>query len=389
MKRSYASLDCVYFALFSVCHSCLDHVRFMLFRGPPSKAHIVLFVLPPRFTFVFTRPRPFASFYFRLFCASRQFASISTVNYPGVYQQFLGAVDVLNFDVRWMTSVGCVVDMGFHGHLLVASIGPLVAFAFLGGTYALAVDRNRRSDVAVENVQRKHLSAVLLVTFLVYAPVSAVLFQTFACEELGDGRNYIRADYRIECDSRRHQIFQVYAGFMILVYTVGVPLLYVALLSRNSDVLRHDALREADSSVATASDLWMSYKPNRFYYEVVECGRRVLLAAVVVFIYPNTAAQVAVTLVVAVFFLAVSEGLAPYKSRWNAWVSRMGHVIVFTSMYVALLLKVNLSDERGGSQKVFEAILVSAHAVMIIVVVVEAIVMSFSLGEPQLVKIKP
>ncbi|CAM9186739.1 unnamed protein product, partial [Laminaria digitata] len=222
--------------------------------------------------------------------------------YPGVYQQFLGTVDVVNFDLRWMmTSVGCrIVDMDFHGHLLLTTIGPILVFAFLGVTYALvAVPRNRRSDVAVENVQRKHLSAVLLVTFLVYSPVSSTLFQMFACEQLDDGRNYLRADYRIECDLHRHRSLQVYAGFMILVYTVGIPLLYAILLCRN-DVLTDGVRRNTNLSVSTTSDLWVSYKPNRFFYEVVECGRRVLLAAAVVFISPNTAAQVVVTLAVAV-----------------------------------------------------------------------------------------
>lgn len=47
----------------------------------------------------------------------------------------------------------------------------------------------------------------------------------------------------------------------------------------------------------------------------------------------------------------------------------MGHVIVCASTQVALLLKVHLSDERGGSQKVFEVIIVYAHVVMVVVVV--------------------
>ncbi|CAM9433236.1 unnamed protein product [Laminaria digitata] len=282
-----------------------------------------------------------------------------------------------------MTSVGCIVGMDFHGHLLLTTIGPILVFAFLGVTYALAVERNRGSAAALGSIQRKHLSAALLVTFLVYSPVSSALFQMFACEELHDDKYYLRADYRIECDLPRHRSLQVYAGFMILVYTVGIPLLYASLLFRNRDVLTDGVLRKTDLSVSTTSDLWISYKPNRLYYEVIECGRRVLLAGVVVFIYPNTAAQVAVTLMIAVFFLLVSEALAPYISRWDAWVSRMGHVIVFTSMYVALLLKVDLSNEGANGQKVFEAILVSAHAIMVLAVVVEAVAMAFALGKQQ------
>ncbi|CAN0503469.1 unnamed protein product, partial [Scytosiphon promiscuus] len=84
--------------------------------------------------------------------------------------------------------------------------------------------------------------------------------------------------------------------------------------------------------------LWKPYKPSVFYYEVIECGRRVLLTGAVVFIYPNTSAQVAVTLIIAFAFAMTSEALAPFASRWDTWISRMGHVVVFVSMYVALLV---------------------------------------------------
>ncbi|CAN0000660.1 unnamed protein product, partial [Laminaria digitata] len=301
------------------------------------------------------------------------------VTYPDVYQDFLDGLDVFNFDLGWVLSAGCVFDIGFHDRLLVSTISPVTALLFLACTYAAA---------SLQNVRHKHVSMVLLLTFFVYSSVSATLFKAFACEELDGGKNYLRSDYRVECDSSKHRGFQVYAGCMILVYTVGIPALYFGLLFRDREVLR---LKEADRGedpprITSTSGLWKPYKPSAFYYEVVECGRRILLAGVVVFIYPNTAAQVAVTLMVAFAFILISEVLVPYESRWDTWISRMGHVVVFVSMYVALLLKVDVSDERAGSQKVFEAVLVAVHACMLLAVLVEAVVLSCSLkaGQQQL-----
>ena len=57
--------------------------------------------------------------------------------------------------------------------------------------------------------------------------------------------------------------------------------------------------------------------------------------------------------------------------------------MVFVSMYVVLLLKVDVSDERVGSQRLFEAILFSAHACMIAVIVVETVVLTFSVQAEQ------
>ncbi|CAB1114889.1 unnamed protein product [Ectocarpus sp. CCAP 1310/34] len=119
-----------------------------------------------------------------------------------------------------------------------------------------------------------------------------------------------------------------------------------------------------------------------YYYEVIECGRRILLTGLVVFMYPNTAAQIAITLIMTVVFAVLSEALHPNAQAWDTWVSRVSHAVVFMSVYVALLLKVDVSDEKRSSQKVFEAVLVAAHACMVLAVVVETIV----LGCPSRVK---
>lgn len=310
-----------------------------------------------------------------------QFASVTNVTFPETYQRFLSTIAVINFDLTWVVSTNCFVNVNFHHRLLISTIGPILALSILGATYTLAARMNRESRDALRNVRHKHVSMVLLLTFFVYSSVSSTLFQMFACERLDDGRNYLRADYRIDCDSPTHKELQAYAGVMIVLYTVGIPALFSYLLFKHSKVLMEEGCRETSSKVRSISGLWKPYKPDRFYFEVLECGRRIMLASMVVFIFPNTAAQVAVTIMMTLVFLLGSEVLAPYASVWDTWLSRLGHVNIFTSMYMALLLKVDVSDERAESQAVFAAILVAAHVFMVFVVVVEAIVMACSLRE--------
>eukprot|EP00903_Cladosiphon_okamuranus_P016020 g14792.t1 len=308
-----------------------------------------------------------------------QVTSVTNISYPDVYQRFLNGLEVFNFDLGWILSAGCVFDVDFHDRLLISTVCPVVGLLFLVGVYTAASRINRGSIETLECVWHKHVSLVLLLTFLVYANVSSVLFKVFACEELEDGKNYLRSDYRIECDSSKHKAFMGYAGCMILLYTVGIPAFYGILLFRDRDVLKRDQTdRERLARLTSTSDLWKPYRPSVFYYEVIECCRRVLLAGVVVFIHPNTAAQIAVTLVMAVVFAMLSEGLAPYVSRWDMWINRMGHAVVTMSMYVALLLKVDVSNERAGSQRIFEAVLIAAHASMLLVVLIEAVMQAIS-----------
>ena len=109
-----------------------------------------------------------------------------------------------------------------------------------------------------------------------------------------------------------------------------------------------------------------------------------MLTGVVVFIYPNTAAQIAITLAIAFIFALTSERLDPYDSHWDDWVSRIGHVMVALTMYVAVLAKMDVSNEVSRSQALLAGVLVAAHIAMVLTVVAEAIVLVCSVRQRDL-----
>lgn len=86
--------------------------------------------------------------------------------------------------------------------------------------------------------------------------------------------------------------------------------------------------------------------------QVVECFRRVALTGLAVFIYPDSSAQIAIVLILAVLFMVVSGILSPFSQPVEMWLYRAGNYVVFASMYLALLLRVDVSDENSQSQEV-------------------------------------
>lgn len=126
------------------------------------------------------------------------------------------------------------------------------------------------------------------------------------------------------------------------------------------------------------ASLWEPYRPSRFFYEIIQCARRITLTGVVVFIYPNDTAQIAITIINSFFFFVLSEVLLPYESVSDTWVSRCGHVLIFFSMFDVLLLRVDVSQESIDSQKVLAGVLVAGHVVMIVAVVAEGIGLWFA-----------
>ncbi|CAN0452518.1 unnamed protein product, partial [Laminaria digitata] len=303
-----------------------------------------------------------------------QFTEIVGAVYPDEYEAFLSKLAAINLDVGSILSNLCIVNTDFYDRLLLSTMWPLVVLSALAGTSFIARRMNSSSSTeAVEPiVQHKHLATGLFVLFFVYSSVSFTIFQTFVCEDLDDGNAYLRADYSVQCWTETHDAYRTYAGVMVFVYPVGIPAMFGWWLASNRQEL-HKPDRQPLPHLLSFRGLWSAYKPSCYYYEVVECSRRVLLTGAAVFVLPNTADQIAIVLLVAVIFMFISETLSPFENNHDLWLYRWGNAIILLSMYVALLLKVELAGEESGILLAMTAVLIAANVCMIASVVMQAI----------------
>ncbi|CAN0477132.1 unnamed protein product, partial [Scytosiphon promiscuus] len=234
--------------------------------------------------------------------------------YPDKYKDFLSKIPLVNVDIGSFLSFSCIKDINFFDRLLLTTMMPVLVFAVLAGTYTVAKKRNGTSEAAIRAVQNKHMSAALFVTFLLYSPVSSTVFKTFVCDSLDDDVKYLRADYSISCWCHKHYGFVGYATLMVMVYPFGIPAAFTWWLARH----RHDLTKPGRETVArlqACSSLWAAYRPEKFYYEVIECVRRATIMAGTVFVLPDHAAQIAVVFLIAAVFWFVSESLHPFQHK--------------------------------------------------------------------------
>ena len=63
--------------------------------------------------------------------------------------------------------------------------------------------------------------------------------------------------------------------------------------------------------------------PDLYYYEVVECGRRVLLTGVLIFISPASATQAATACIFAFGSLLAFELMRPHLDPADSWLYRL------------------------------------------------------------------
>lgn len=142
--------------------------------------------------------------------------------------------------------------------------------------YRLSGDPGRRHALYSQTV-----TLLLTVTFVVYTTVSAGIFGSLRCdsnfggqEPKGSryrGQSYLIADYSIRCGSTRFKLHEIYAYLMVLVYPIGCPLLYVAILANQLDhvnprpsrvrKIADDIIRSDDTGTYDQTDRRMSYSP--------------------------------------------------------------------------------------------------------------------------------
>lgn len=285
-------------------------------------------------------------------------------HYPDTYETFVKRLHFINLDIGDMFSFSCFIKTDFFDRLVWKTLTPVAVLCALRVTYAIASARNRNATNAVKlTFRRKHLSMAIFALFLVYSSVSRDIFLTFSCEALDSGVSYLRADYGLTCSSRRHDVFRAYAGLMAVVYPFGVPALFGWWLRRHRRDLQSPD-RSENPHLEPAKALWESYKGNRWYFIIIEYGRRIALTGLGVFIYPNSAAQVAILLLLAFGFSMLSEVLDPFETPIETWLYRSGSCVIFASMYAALLLKVDVSSENSESQNAFSAVLILSHVLL-------------------------
>ena len=315
----------------------------------------------------------------------RQFHAIAGDVYPEFYQTFVSKLNPVNLDLDFALSYSCLVTNDFYDHLLFATIMPFLALVVLAGSYFIGRKRNGGSESAMREVRHKHQAAVLYVAFLVYSPVSYRIFQTFGCDELDGGESYLRADYGLSCLTPRHSWYMVYAFIMVGIYPIGITAAFAGMLIwHRSDLVKPD--RETMSHLKPSNSVWGAYKPSRYYYEVVECGRRISQTVIAAVVLPNSAAQVSIAFFFAVVFVFVAELLSPFENVADTRLYRWGNGVVVASMYVAFLMKIDVGQEKQYALLTYSRVLILAHIFMAVTVLVQMVLLARRMRATKIVR---
>ena len=148
-------------------------------------------------------------------------------------------------------------------------------------------DRGSRSSTAAKSnpstSARKQVAAVclsLLIVFICLPSVSRAIFSTWVCEQYevapgGEVVSFLLKDPTVVCSSHTHNVSMVVAVAMLLLWPVGMLVLFFFILFFNRKDLRAGVPRS--TSGKAAHFLTSGFRDKFFYWELVELLRRLLV----------------------------------------------------------------------------------------------------------------
>eukprot|EP00937_MAST-01D_sp_MAST-1D-sp2_P007747 g7747.t1 len=289
--------------------------------------------------------------------------TVYRVPFPSKFVSFLDNLAFLRFELFKLVPISCYYQYSFHdvldatafvSFLLTIPLWAKVLQEYIGvgwhrccGAQERARTRSRAGSVVGKLATRTatlintFITSLLVITYLMYPAISSLLFQSFSCETIHLGR-YLHQDYSIDCDSAKHKTYERLAKAMIALFAIGVPVLFFVLLRRH----RHN-LNGAEAQYL--SFFYGDYRPAFWYWEVIECFRKLTLTGVALFFgEQGSLLQTAIAMGLVILYIPVLVKMQPYALPSDNDVAELVNVGLLFVMFSALLLKVKMSFSSVG-----------------------------------------
>jgi hypothetical protein len=160
--------------------------------------------------------------------------------------------------------------------------------------------------------------------------------------------SYLTMDMSIDCGEDQYKsVYQPMVIMMIFIYPIGIPLIYYILLVQDDKKLNPPDVdmevtienRMKDPELAKTQFLWFQYKPNVYYFEVVETYRRISLTAGLT-ILGDSAWKRACAVFLAIVFYVWYRDVEPYQWKDTNAVSNICQFQIILTFFICLLLSI-------------------------------------------------
>jgi len=199
------------------------------------------------------------------------------------------------------------------------------------------------------------LPLVLLIVFIMLPSVSRTIFSAWDCSRYttgpGTSISYLRRDLSIECSTYEHRRVIFVAIFLVILWPVGMQLLFFSCLWIN-----RDALRSGESTVYSRALRFLTggYKDEFFYWETIELFRRLTCSGFVVLVpHDYIFYRIALAIWVSVPILVATAFLKPMKNQEDTTLALVSQSILVMAYCCCGLIRIVNTEKLSDEQKRF------------------------------------
>lgn len=190
---------------------------------------------------------------------------------------------------------------------------------------------------------------ILWLCLVFYPSLCSIVLSVFNCRDFGVSGIWLRVDNEISCESATYTAYVCLASVGVLLYVVGIPLLFFYAIKN-----RHLSLWHVSSRF-----LHQGFVDEWIYFEIVDLIRKLLITSVSQFVAsPSSSSQVLFMLIINCFALYLLTTATPYRHPNDNNLSTVLTAIECISFLFALLIVSGISDTEGFSEaSIFNALI--------------------------------
>jgi hypothetical protein len=308
-------------------------------------------------------------------------SSLYNVPYPYTYLDVQEKLQFISVDFTRALPGPCIFGSGYDFTSKLYTIGGF-AVAICVGSWMMVKFTSGDSLESPRPWAKKAASWLPTVVFLAYPGFSACFFEAVQCREIEGDQWYLVADLSIKCSGAAYDLLRVVAIVCVAFWCFGLPLVVLSLLwsERRSLLQEHRPSGLAEN----LQDFYAPYKPQYWFFESLEFGKKLLLVGVVPAASGDLAGAVAALLITTVH-LCLVLAMSPYAHRSDQFTAVCANALLSVVILISVLLKMNAGYIAGTAADGLDPDtawkLLVASNVLVVLVSVVAYVISTAQGE--------
>jgi hypothetical protein len=203
------------------------------------------------------------------------------------------------------------------------------------------VEKKRRTDIASDATGR-----LFLLVFLLYPGLTNKIFEAFMCRSLSadDDRPeaVLAVDYSVDCNSTEYTVLTGWCFLLMVVWPLGLPVILFCTMHRSKKLI----LEEDEDTMQKFDFVLGDYLPQKWYWEVVELFRKLVLSGLIGLFGRGTIGQSFFATICCFIFFALSFKHWPFNTMRLNVIKVASEFQLFCILLICTILQTADTDEE-------------------------------------------